>query len=188
MPSDPMYSSINGYYLRLGDNSGAFKDIGALPGFGAFFCGGGGEGRSRVERMWITKIICDGMIDGWNFNCVTRRHAIPLIMGYADSLVSDGEEKVLLLGTLGRLCEVKPRGMIEGRGYLGWLNCLDVEGEFCGGRVGKVVVACVEKGLEFEEKIFGGNYGEEEGGGGEGRKRLRRELKEKVDAIKKRLG
>ena len=85
--------------------------------------------------MFITKLISDSMVDGWCYSCSSRRHATPLIMGYCDSLVSDKEEKILMLKCLDRMCQVAEKQMVEVKGYLSWLNCLDFGGEFGTGKL-----------------------------------------------------
>ena len=125
-PNDPMFSSLNGFYLRLNNDGGAFKDLASLPGFGALFCSSGSEGKARIERIWAIRLLIDGLQERWDYNCALKRHAPELLMTSFNSKGSDNEEKVLLLRALRKMVEVAPTHMLDYAGYGAWVDCVGV--------------------------------------------------------------
>uniref|UniRef100_A0A7S0C9K5 URB1 C-terminal domain-containing protein n=1 Tax=Proboscia inermis TaxID=420281 RepID=A0A7S0C9K5_9STRA len=107
-PIDPMFGTINGYFLRLSDHHGAYKDITGLPAFISLFSSSSDSSlQAQKERLWALELLRDGTVDEYSYKIASRRYAPTLLFTSFDSLAccypspgDDDREKNLLIETI----------------------------------------------------------------------------------------
>ena len=134
-PSDPMYSSINSYFLRIASNQGAFKDSGGrIPAFTSFYCSTDDSGgTAKRERQWMLFLLRDAVKDRHSFKAAIRCHATSLLLSNVDSPTSsfsgsnDDTERVAVILTLESMVrnggELSASHFLSQMGLLSWLHC-----------------------------------------------------------------
>jgi len=129
-PADPMYASINAYFLRSDD--GVFKDTSKLPAFIGLYCSCSSDGQAKRERLWALRFLKDSVVDGYCFKLVIHRQIPFILMNSFDSIMSKGanskdtSEQVLILEVFERFLsrggKVVISFLIKQLGFLSWLH------------------------------------------------------------------
>lgn len=106
-PGDPMFGSMNRYFLRFDNGHGAFQDTNRIPAFVSLLCSSADEpGQARRERLWALQLLKDSFVEPYCYRLVESCHAPELIlMSFENSCTNqendqDETERILLLDTL----------------------------------------------------------------------------------------
>jgi hypothetical protein len=133
-PSDPMYSTINSYVLRLAQNQSAFQDSGGrIPAFISLYCSTEDSGgNAKRERQWMLFLLRDAVKDRHSFKAAIKCHATSLLLGAVDSLASfsagpnDDTERVAIILALECMLrnggELSASHFLSQMGLLSWLH------------------------------------------------------------------
>ena len=135
-PDDPLYVSINRYFLKTEADHGAFQDMNRLPAFMSLFCSSSEDSnQSRAERMWVLQMISDGLVDESCYRLATSCHAPDLILSSFEnvrlsraSVEAKGAEICLLLESLKSMIDHGEFGalvhLVRRSGILSWMSSL----------------------------------------------------------------
>lgn len=135
-PDDPLYVSINRYFLKTEADHGAFQDMKRLPAFMSLFCSSSEDSnQSRAERMWVLQMISDGLVDESCYRLATSCHAPDLILSSFEnvrlshaSVEAKGAEICLLLESLKSMIDHGEFGalvhLVRRSGILSWMGSL----------------------------------------------------------------
>uniref|UniRef100_A0A7S2LSX0 URB1 C-terminal domain-containing protein n=1 Tax=Leptocylindrus danicus TaxID=163516 RepID=A0A7S2LSX0_9STRA len=92
-PGDHLYPAINGYFLRIADNHGAFKEVNGLPGFMSLYCSSDANHEyNKEERIWALQLLKDGVKDGYSFRIISKKHVPSLLLTSFEILSVHGSE------------------------------------------------------------------------------------------------
>jgi len=76
-----MYSSINGFFLKLTENHGAYKDTGSLPAFISLFCSSSDRpDQLKKEKIWALSLLSEAVLDNFDYVVASRRHVPALLL------------------------------------------------------------------------------------------------------------
>jgi len=135
-PDDPLYVSMNRYFLKNENEHGAFQDMKRLPAFMSLFCSSSEDpNQSRAERMWGLQMLSKGVVDASCYRLLTSCHAPELILSSFENIrlskasgEAKGAETCLLLDSLMSMIDHGGYGahvhLIRRCGLLSWMSSI----------------------------------------------------------------
>ena len=118
-PLDPMYKSLSSFVLAK-----PVLDLFRVPEFLRLFHSR--EPNHAVERHWVLEVIRDGMRDEMDFSVAQKELFLKMLMTFHDSVLADGESKVLIRQVLLRAVSMEQPAfdLVKNHGLLTWISSI----------------------------------------------------------------